>query len=97
MRDLSVRRLLLVVVLLLAPASGLASESSTPLETFDIPSDAPGLALHLEHRGPPSGVRRGGKRVVLLLHGNFFPASSSFGVELPGLHGTRARCARGDV
>ncbi|MET0342100.1 MAG: alpha/beta fold hydrolase, partial [Polyangiales bacterium] len=66
----------------MAATCGLAAEPAAARATFDIASKAPGIRLHLEHRAPAKAA--GPASAVLLVHGNFFPASSSFGVDLPG-------------
>jgi len=74
---------LLCAALWLQSAWAVAADEATHSAAFDIPSSAPGISLHLEHRAP-AAAPHGAKRAVLLVHGNFFPASSTFGVELPG-------------
>jgi pimeloyl-ACP methyl ester carboxylesterase len=67
-----------LAALLLLPVGVVAQ---APGEAFDIPSKVAELSLHLEHRAP-SG--KPAEQAVLLVHGNFFPASTAFGVDLPG-------------
>lgn len=66
----------------LAVVHGQAAADEPPAEIFDIPSSERGIQLHLEHSEPANRPRS--RHAVLVVHGNFFPAASSFGVELPG-------------
>jgi len=81
MRQLLVRSFPLLA--LLAPLAAHAADPTGAADVFDVPARDPGILLHLEHRGP-SGAKPKKPQPVLLVHGNFFPASSTFGVELPG-------------
>ncbi|MDB4986072.1 MAG: alpha/beta hydrolase [Myxococcaceae bacterium] len=73
---------LTVLLTTLAAVRGQATADVAPPEIFDIPSSERGILLHLEHSEP--AIQPRSRQVVVLVHGNFFPASTSFGVELPG-------------
>lgn len=79
MADLRTARALVLAALTLVAAPSLADPPPSN-QAFDIPSKARGITLHLEQRAPAKPE----KRAVLLVHGNFFPAATAYGVELPG-------------
>lgn len=77
--------LVVTLALCLGQEPSRAAEERAPLERFEVPARQRGLKLLLLHRAPAARAAHAApKQAVLLLHGNFFPASSSFSVELPG-------------
>lgn len=84
--DTRVRRLtnylLLGALWLVAPAGAALPEPTS--EDLSVPALDPGIELHLRHRAPPPQIALAPERVVLLVHGATYPASSAFDTDLPG-------------
>jgi|SRR5882672_3199867 len=68
---------------LLAGCSALLPSSSVVTETFAVPSQDPGIRLHLrnKHLASDAYASRG---VVLFVHGATFPSETMFDIDLPG-------------
>jgi len=67
----------------LVGCSAMLPASSIVSEEFMIPSQDPGIGVHLRNKHPASGAYAS-QRVVLFVHGATFPSETMFDIDLPG-------------
>jgi len=80
-----VRALGIVFVSLLA-GCGVLPKASTEVvtETFMIPSQDPGITVHVRNKYLPGSGNYRADRIVLFVHGATFPSETMFDIDLPG-------------
>ena len=61
------------------------SVDAVAIEDLMIPSDTPGIALHLRHKWLPAAAPFAAERTVVLVHGATYSSGSLFDVRLGGL------------
>ena len=71
-----------LAVALLAGCSAMSPKSGLVTETFMIPSQDPGITVHV--RNKHIGDSFGPERIVLFVHGATFPSETMFDIDLPG-------------
>ncbi len=69
---------------LAAGCSSLSTGQGVVTETFMIPSQDPGITLHVRNRHLAGGGAYAAERIVLFVHGATFPSETMFDIDLPG-------------
>jgi pimeloyl-ACP methyl ester carboxylesterase len=79
------RALGILVVSLLAGCGVMPkAETEVVTETFMVPSQDPGITVHVRNKYLPGSASYKAERIVLFVHGATFPSETMFDIDLPG-------------
>ena len=79
-----IRMLLFFAAALAAGCSTLSGNQGIVTETFMIPSQDPGITVHVRNKHLAGGGGYAAERIVLFVHGATFPSETMFDFDLPG-------------
>jgi len=79
-----IRMLAVLAVALAAGCSTMPGNQGIVTETFMIPSQDPGITVHVRNKVLAGSSGHTAERIVLFVHGATFPSETMFDIDLPG-------------
>src|SRR5882762_2948814 len=79
-----IRMLAVLAVALAAGCSTMRGNQGIVTETFMIPSQDPGITVHVRNKVLAGSSGHTAERIVLFVHGATFPSETMFDIDLPG-------------